>query len=96
MRESGKFCPERDSCNYKSERRSRVSMELDWRSRNCFCDHLCDTFGDCCVDAAYFDPESQRKNFGKFECRALKQYGNIYMRSQCSEKWTGSEVLYIF
>ena len=85
VRESGKFCPERDSCNFG--RKARDSIDINWKSRNCYCDNVCQTFGDCCVDAKSFDPVSQRENFGKFECQELKQYGHINMRSECQAGW---------
>ena len=39
VRKSGKFCPEKDSCNFG--RRSRDSVDVNWRTRNCYCDHVC-------------------------------------------------------
>ena len=85
VQDSGKFCPERDSCNFG--RSSRGSLELDWKSRNCFCDQDCSTYGDCCIDAKAFKAAEQKKNFNKFSCSELRQYGAVYMRSQCVEDW---------
>ena len=95
VRESGKFCPERDSCNFG--RKARDSIDINWKSRNCYCDNVCQTFGDCCVDAKSFDPETQQNNFGKFECQELKQYGHINMRSECQagKNWAPKSVFKI-
>ena len=82
---AGKHCPERDSCNFG--RSSRGSLEMDWRQRNCFCDADCAVYGDCCIDARAFDPAEQRDHFERFDCRTLRQYGSIYMRSECAEGW---------
>ena len=60
---TGKFCPERDSCNFG--RHSRGSLELDWKSRNCFCDNDCSLYGDCCIDARVFDNRLQKENYGQ-------------------------------
>jgi len=90
VRNSGKFCPEKDSCQL-GRRQSRDSVDLDWKSRNCYCDSFCVHHGDCCIDSKFYDPESQRQNYGKFECRNFKQYGNIWVRSQCPADWSGSE-----
>ena len=90
VRQSGKFCPEKDSCRF-NERKSRDSVEVSWRDRNCFCDNLCATFGDCCVDAPSFSPDTQRRNYGQFECARLREYGHIYMRTRCAEDWRGAD-----
>lgn len=82
---AGKHCPERDSCNFG--RSSRGSLEMDWRQRNCFCDADCAVYGDCCIDARAFDPAQQRDHFERFDCRTLRQYGSIYMRSECDAGW---------
>ena len=84
--QAGKHCPERDSCNFG--RSSRGSLEMDWRQRNCFCDEDCAVYGDCCIDARAFDPAEQRDQFERFECRTLRQYGSIYMRSECDTGWS--------
>ena len=86
VEDSGKFCPERDSCNYG--RSSRGSLDLDWRSRNCLCDHECSTYGDCCIDARAFNAEEQKENYKKFSCSELRQYGAVYMRTQCLADWS--------
>ena len=85
VRDTGKHCPERDSCNFG--RSSRGSLEMDWRQRNCFCDADCAVYGDCCIDARAFDPAQQRDHFERFDCRTLRQYGSIYMRSECDDGW---------
>jgi len=82
---TGKFCPERDSCNFG--RHSRGSLELDWKSRNCFCDNDCSLYGDCCIDARVFDNRLQKENYGLFGCVHLRQYGDIYMRETCADDW---------
>ena len=82
---AGKHCPERDSCNFG--RSSRGSLEMDWRQRNCFCDADCAVYGDCCIDARAFNPAQQRDHFERFDCRTLRQYGSIYMRSECDAGW---------
>ena len=90
VKQSGKFCPERDSCSFG--RKSRDTLDtMEWKSRNCFCDHLCQTFGDCCVDSKFFTADTQRRVYGSYECRQLKQYDNILIRSQCPGSWSGSD-----
>eukprot|EP00092_Neocalanus_flemingeri_P055123 GFUD01065044.1.p1 GENE.GFUD01065044.1~~GFUD01065044.1.p1 ORF type:complete len:925 (-),score=203.73 GFUD01065044.1:75-2849(-) len=86
VRNSGKFCPERDSCNFG--RSSRGSIDLDWKARNCLCDQDCSVYGDCCIDAKAFDADEQNENFDKFSCTELRQYGAVYMRTQCLANWT--------
>ena len=67
--------------------RGHFGIENDWKKRNCFCDNLCEMYGDCCVDAPIYEMSHQSQNHLNFECVSLKQYGDIYMRHQCRPEW---------
>ena len=67
--------------------RGHFGVENDWKKRNCFCDNLCEMYGDCCVDAPIYQMSHQSQNHLNFECVSLKQYGDIYMRHQCGVEW---------
>ncbi|XP_059082753.1 adhesion G-protein coupled receptor D1-like [Tigriopus californicus] len=87
---TGKNCPSRDSC--RQTRSTRGPIEVDWKKRNCFCDNFCSMYGDCCIDAPAFNSEEQRANKKNFDCVNLKQYGDIYIRSQCPSDWEHSNI----
>jgi hypothetical protein len=70
--------------------RGHFGIENDWKKRNCFCDNLCEMYGDCCVDAPIYQMSHQSQNHLNFECVSLKQYGDIYMRHQCGLEWDTS------
>ena len=67
--------------------RGHFGIENDWKKRNCFCDNLCEMYGDCCVDAPIYQMSHQSQNHLNFECVSMKQYGDIYMRHQCGTEW---------
>ena len=67
--------------------RGHFGIENDWKKRNCFCDNLCEMYGDCCVDAPIYQMSHQSQNHLNFDCVSLKQYGDIYMRHQCRTEW---------
>ena len=67
--------------------RGHFGIENDWKKRNCFCDNLCEMYGDCCVDAPIYQMSHQSQNHLNFDCVSLKQYGDIYMRHQCRPEW---------
>jgi len=90
VRATGKFCPERDSCS--SVWGARGANQLSWQTRNCFCDENCSLYGDCCIDAETFDQTQQRNSSQNFSCVALKEYGLVYMRTQCSSDWPAGDV----
>ncbi len=62
-------------------------LENDWKRRNCFCDHLCSVYGDCCIDADSFDAREQRVAHTRFQCLNLKQYGDVYIAHRCPDGW---------
>ena len=82
------LCP-KDSC--ERSRNSRISVPLNWKDRNCFCDNLCKYYGDCCLNAKTYDETDQRRQQKKFDCINLRNYGSIYMRRDCPLSWNGSE-----
>ena len=85
---TGKFCRGRDSCRQLRNTRGPEVFEQDWKKRNCFCDNECAIYADCCVDAPAYERRQQVVGFGRFQCRNLKQYGDIYIRSACPADWT--------
>eukprot|EP00092_Neocalanus_flemingeri_P038696 GFUD01042132.1.p1 GENE.GFUD01042132.1~~GFUD01042132.1.p1 ORF type:complete len:260 (-),score=53.51 GFUD01042132.1:24-803(-) len=90
VKNSGKFCPERDSCS--SEWWTQGAEHLSWKSRNCFCDKDCSLYGDCCIDAETFDHNEQKENFGSFSCVPVRQHGLVYMRTKCSSDWPAGQI----
>jgi len=81
-------CGTKDTCG--SVRNSKFRVSLNWRERNCFCDNLCNQYGDCCIDASSYDAKSQQKAQKRDKCVILRNYGGIYLRKSCSPDWTGS------
>ncbi|RWS08920.1 G-protein coupled receptor Mth2-like protein [Dinothrombium tinctorium] len=71
-------CSTLDTC----EKESLRSRSLDSvKERNCACDKNCAIFGDCCINAKYVGLMPTFRQ--KWECREMRQFGGIYMRSSC-------------
>ena len=66
---------------------SRISDPPDWSKRNCLCDDMCASFGDCCPDARRFDAAEQRQAANKLNCVHLRQYGFNSMVDSCPSDW---------
>lgn len=80
-------CGHKDSC--VSDKGSRLSSPLNWKERNCFCDNLCGQYGDCCINAATYNPLEQRRLHQLQECSVLRNYGGVYMLKSCPPSWEG-------
>ena len=78
-------CDGKASCERRKG--TRVGDDLDLRDRNCFCDSLCSTYGDCCPDSEYFDVVEQRRGAASFSCIDLRQFRGIYMKTTCPPDW---------
>ena len=83
-------CAPKDNC--ERDKGSRLSTSLNWKDRNCFCDNLCNDYGDCCLDAATYDRERQRRESRVQQCIVLRNYGGVYMRKTCPKTWSDDRV----
>ena len=90
--DTGKFCPERDSCSsaWLAGGGAIARKTLSWQTRNCFCDPACSMYGDCCIDADY--SAEKHPSSVIFSCVPLPEYGLVYMRTQCSPEWPEGHV----
>lgn len=69
------------------------AMMNDWKKRNCFCDQQCIVYDDCCVDSSYRrDPNVNYKTSENFQCVKLRQFGSLYMKTQCPSNWKDETV----
>ena len=71
---------------------SRISDPPDWEKRNCLCDDLCVTFGDCCPDAKQFSVDQKKTAAARFTCVGLRQYNYNWIVSTCPAGWQDDEV----
>ena len=90
-------CPMRNKCNAPGRE------SLDYRDINCFCDTLCETFGDCCKD---FNgrPQLSGERGGRkrirlqkrtVECKRLREYNlevEVYVVNACPRGFDDDDV----
>lgn len=81
-------CGLKDSC--VRDKGSRFNSPMNWKERNCFCDNLCEHYGDCCVNAVAYNSEKQHRNQQQNQCVELRNYGGVYMIKTCLPSWQGN------
>ena len=85
-------CPMRYKCE------ERLGLPLNYHDKNCYCDTLCETFGDCCKD--YQAPPGRGGKKTKlprntFTCQRVEEIDRnmeIYVVERCPRDFTATEI----
>lgn len=89
-------CSIRDSCSNSSNRSPSIDDdELFIQSRNCFCDSICEEYGDCCDQLNPISTNYQCVDFllpTMNNKTALFSRLSVWMRTECLPIYRGSQV----
>ena len=85
-------CPMRYKCE------ERFGLPLNYHDKNCYCDTVCETYGDCCKD--YVAPTGRRAKKTKlprntFTCQRVEEIDRnveIYVVEGCPRDFTDTEI----
>ncbi len=85
-------CPMRYKCE------ERFGLPLNYHDKNCYCDALCETYGDCCKD--YVRPSGVKGRRTKlarnsFTCQRVEEIDRnveIYVVDSCPRDFTDTEI----
>ncbi|XP_054711013.1 uncharacterized protein LOC129220609 [Uloborus diversus] len=86
VQQFGNSCPQLDSCQHLRNSRRRELANI--KEMNCACDHLCSSYGDCCIDA----PDHFMGSIAiDVSCYEMKQFGGVYIIDSCPNSYQGPD-----
>ncbi|GAB6025737.1 hypothetical protein CHUAL_011720 [Chamberlinius hualienensis] len=78
-------CPSTYVCPNPLESKSKVLPK--WDDLNCQCDDACAVYGDCCINAKFYNANATVAARNLWKCKNLVEYRGLYMRTTCPESW---------
>ena len=84
------------SCSVRYKCEERFGLPLNYHDKNCYCDALCETYGDCCKDYASPSGRGRRPKLARntFTCQRVEEIDRnmeIYVVERCPRDFTDTE-----